>query len=170
MQFMRVTADDHDEIFALYALCKQCEGCTWDEYYPGEGNFREDIAHRALYVLKSRGKIVAAMSGGFPCEMQEFAMWDVCRKPAEIARVAVHPDYQGKGLGGKIMRLTLAALCGKGHDSVRLTVSPGNAAARHLYEKSGFAYRGFARRYGQIWLCMERKLQAASLYERKPHV
>lgn len=158
MRFERANAQDREEIFALYALCKQCDGCTWDEYYPGEGNFREDVAHGALYVLRSRGKILAAMSGGFPCEMQDFAMWDTCCKPCEVARVAVHPACQGRGLGGKMMKLTMAALRGQGHDAVRLTVSPGNAAARHLYEKSGFAYRGFARRYGQIWLCMERKL------------
>lgn len=158
MQFMRATAADHDEIFALYALCKQCDGCTWDDEYPGEGNFVEDIAHRALYVLKSHGKIIAAMSAGFPCEMQAFPMWSACEKPGEIARVAVHPDCQGRGLGGKLMKLTLATLHGKRHDAVHMTVSPGNPAARRLYEKSGFTYRGYARRYGQIWLCMERKL------------
>lgn len=158
MRFERTSAADHDEIFALYALCKQCDGCTWDEYYPGEGNFTEDVTHNALYVLRSGGRIVAAMSAGFPCEMADFKLWSGSDSPCEIARVAVHPDCQRRGLGGKLMRLTLAVMRGKRHDAARMTVSPGNPAARRLYEKSGFAYCGFARRYGQTWLCMERKL------------
>ena len=157
MRFERAGEKDRQEIFALYALCRQCDGCTWDDDYPGEMQFSGDVARNALYVLRENGRIVAAMSAGFENEHDHFSMWQTSHRPGEISRVAVHPDYQGRRLGSRLMKMTLASLRGKGYDAARLLVSPGNPSARRLYERNGFVYRGFARCYGQIWLCMERK-------------
>lgn len=157
MRFEKATRSDRDEVLALYALCRQCPGCTWPEDYPNETTADSDIALGALYILREGGRICAAMSAGFENEHDHFSMWSETCHPGEISRVAVHPDYQGRRLGSRLMKMTLASLHGRGYDAARLLVSPGNSAARRLYERNGFAYRGFARCYGQIWLCMERK-------------
>ncbi len=158
MRFEKAARGDLEELLRLYALCKQCDGCTWPEDYPDEERILEDIDLGALYILREKGKIVAAMSAGFENEIMHFSMWSDYKNPGEIARVAVHPDYQGHGLGSKLMKMTLALLRAKGYDAAQLLVSPGNPPARRLYERNGFAYRGFARMYGCVWLCMERKL------------
>lgn len=157
MRFEKATQADCEEVLGLYAVCRRCPGCTWPADYPNEATAASDIACGALYVLREKGRIAAAMSAGFENENDHFPVWSRCRRPGEISRVAVHPDFQGRGLGSRLMRLALAALRGKGHDAAHLLVSPGNPAARRLYERNGFVYCGFARCYGQTWLCMERK-------------
>ena len=159
MRFECAKRTDKEEVLALYALCRQCEGCTWADDYPGETQFETDMACRALYVLRKDGCIVAAMSAGFPNDIRQYAMWSDCENPCELARVAVHPDHQGEGFGSLLLKLVMAARRGKGHDCMQLLVSRENPSARRLYERNGFVYRGFAKRYQQNWLCMERKFE-----------
>ena len=157
MRFEKATQADRAEVLSLYARCRRCPGCTWTEDYPNEATVDSDVAQGALYVLREGGRICAAMSAGYENEHEHFPVWSECHRPGEISRVAVHSDYQGRRLGSRLMKMTLASLHGKGYGGARLLVSPGNPSARRLYERNGFVYRGFARCYGQIWLCMERK-------------
>lgn len=157
MRFEKATRADRVEVLSLYARCRECPGCTWPEDYPNEITVDSDIALGALNILREKGRIAAAMSAGFENEHDHFPMWSASGRPGEISRVAVHPDFQGRRLGSRLMQMTLASLRGKGYDAAHLLVSPGNPSARRLYERNGFVYRGYARCYGQIWLCMERK-------------
>ncbi len=76
------------------------------------------------------------------------------RHQARILSVAVHPDYQGKGVGRKLLEAGLRYLRNKGVRAVRLEVRPDNAVARHLYEKAGFRPCGeYADSQGR-WLIM----------------
>lgn len=52
--------------------------------------------------------------------------------------IAVHPDYQAKGAGSRIMRNLLERIAGKDFASVGLFAWAGNPGARHFYEKHGF--------------------------------
>ena len=158
MRFERAKQTDKEEMLALYALCRQSEGCTWEDDYPGEVQFDGDVACGALYVLRKNGCIVAAMSAGFPNDIAHFAFWGGYPNACEMARVAVHPDYRGRGFGSALLKMVFAVQKGRGYDCMQLLVSPGNASARRLYERNGFVYCGFAVKYHQNWLCMERKL------------
>ena len=63
------------------------------------------------------------------------------RGEARIFSVGVHPDFQGRGLGGGLLQAGLAYLESQGVPQVRLEVRPDNAPAVHLYEKTGFVAR-----------------------------
>lgn len=56
----------------------------------------------------------------------------------EISGVATHPDYQGRGLGGRLMALKLAHILARGEVPF-LHSYADNAAAITLYERMGFA-------------------------------
>jgi mycothiol synthase len=63
------------------------------------------------------------------------------RPPAtgHIAAIAVHPDYQRRGLGEAMMRWALAWFQAEGLRRASLTVSIDNGPAIALYRKLGFA-------------------------------
>jgi [ribosomal protein S18]-alanine N-acetyltransferase len=55
-----------------------------------------------------------------------------------ILRVAVHPDYQGRGIATQLLEESLQALKKKDLDEVDLDVDVVKGGARRLYEKMGF--------------------------------
>ena len=55
-----------------------------------------------------------------------------------ILRVAVHPDYQGRGVATQLLEESFQALKKKDLDEVDLDVDIIKAGARRLYEKMGF--------------------------------
>ena len=57
----------------------------------------------------------------------------------EILNLGVAPAHRRRGLARALVEHTLAALRGRGVRSVFLEVRESNVAARHLYERLGFA-------------------------------
>jgi ribosomal-protein-alanine N-acetyltransferase len=73
-------------------------------------------------------------------EVEGFLVACVCQNidKAVILKLAVHPDYRGKGIGGKLLRECLESLTQRGIGVVELDVEFKSKAAIRLYEKYGF--------------------------------
>ena len=70
------------------------------------------------------------------------------QRDAEIASIAVHPDYRRRGVAYALMRHTLGALRKGGIRRVELMVRTGNTAGARLYRSLGFRrVRTIARYY-----------------------
>jgi RimJ/RimL family protein N-acetyltransferase len=59
--------------------------------------------------------------------------------------MGVIASHRGRGIGRELLRVTLENAREMGLTRVELTVREGNAAARALYEKAGFAVEGLKR-------------------------
>ncbi len=66
---------------------------------------------------------------------------------AQINNVAVHPDFQGQGLGELAMRYVLGRLKENGVHFVSLEVRVSNQRALALYRKLGFSILGVRKEY-----------------------
>jgi [ribosomal protein S18]-alanine N-acetyltransferase len=71
-----------------------------------------------------------------------FIMSRVAAGEAEILSVAVVSSYRGKGLARRMLNLHMGRLSGVGTRVLFLEVDEGNAAARALYRRAGFAEAG----------------------------
>ena len=76
---------------------------------------------------------------------------------AHILSLAVHPDWQGRGLGRELLQRSLESLERRGARRVRLEVRPDNAAATRLYEKLGFVAVGRTHDSQGEWSIMIRE-------------
>ena len=56
--------------------------------------------------------------------------------------LGVREDYRRRGIGGRLLQATLAALREGGAPAVSLSVELGNERARRLYDRAGFAPLG----------------------------
>ncbi len=65
----------------------------------------------------------------------------------EIFSIAVHSDFRNHGLGKTLLDAACDDLRARGARKIRLDVRADNAAAIHLYEKSGFAVTGTKEHY-----------------------
>ena len=109
MEIQPAIKEQLDELCVLYDNCVrhlQDKGIDqWNEQYQPTREFiQEDISNDNLFVLKDEDKIIGAI-----CLEDTIHVWDgilykdVNGKPINIFRIAVSPDYQGRGYGSILM-------------------------------------------------------------------
>lgn len=64
-----------------------------------------------------------------------------------VLNICVHPQWQGMGLGRRLLRRLLAQAREKGVDTAFLEVRESNSLARRLYAREGFCEIGTRRGY-----------------------
>ena len=154
------SAADRDEVMALYRLQKGREFCPWTEEYPAVENFEDDVAHDALFVLRTpAGQIVGAISIERDPDVDALPCWTPALQPAgEIARLAVHPEYQGRGLARRLVAFIMEELARRGCRSIHLIVNCRNVKALRSYAAFRFDTVGECDMYNQHFLCYEKAL------------
>jgi [ribosomal protein S18]-alanine N-acetyltransferase len=80
-------------------------------------------------------------------EPQAFLLGRVVLDEAELLTLAVAPAVQGQGKGQRLLAQFLQTARERGATTAFLEVAEGNAPARHLYTKAGFAQTGLRKRY-----------------------
>jgi ribosomal protein S18 acetylase RimI-like enzyme len=80
-----------------------------------------------------------------------FILWEINQvdHSAEVEMLAVHPDYQNRGIGTELNAFALAKLKDAGVTVVAVATGgdPGHAPARRSYEKAGYTPLPLVRYY-----------------------
>ncbi len=101
-----------------------------------EGNFRDCLcAGYCCWILEQDG---AAIGHG---------VLSVAVGEAHVLNVCVHPDWQGRGLGRRILERLLCLARRHEADTAFLEVRASNTVAQRLYESAGFNEVGLRRGY-----------------------
>ena len=161
MEYVIVKASEEDRagILSLYRAQLGCDCCPWDEDYPSNETIEWDLARNALFVLKRNGSILAAVSIEEDEEHELLFCRDNTPAPeGELARLAVLPDEQNRGLGRIMMRFGMDELKRQGFRSVRFLVNKNNAKAIRSYAVFGFRIAGECHMYDQDLFCYEKEL------------
>lgn len=89
-------------------------------------------------------KNLVAVSGGRIVGTANFcaARWERFSGFGEIASIHVLPEYEGNGIGTRLISSCLDGLAAAGFPRVMLRVLEENHAARSFYEKNGFVCTG----------------------------
>lgn len=128
--FRPMQNSDIDEVKKLDEIC--FEEDSWDEDF-----FIEELRdeHSDYIVGEIGGKIIAC--AGIKIFLDE----------AEGMTVAVLPEFQGRGIGKKILLETIRLAKKRGAKSMILEVRVSNVPALHVYQKFGFKIVGRIKRY-----------------------
>ena len=106
-----------------------------------------------------RDFFVVAKAGG---RVAGYAVACAEKRNAEIASLAVHPDYRRRGVADALMRHTLRELGAAGVRRVELMVRTGNTGGAQLYRSLGFRRVRMVPRYyedGGVGFLMARAIQ-----------
>ena len=87
------------------------------------------------------------LAAGAPPGPRAYALFQVAGGEAELLRVGVDPPSRGRGLAGRLLAASLAALAAQGVRRCFLEVAIGNCAALALYRRLGFRQVGHRRAY-----------------------
>ncbi|MBR3465161.1 MAG: GNAT family N-acetyltransferase [Clostridiales bacterium] len=121
--------------------------------HPTDESLRAHIANGELYLFadgeKAAGMIVILMYQGADYEAVDWAQKLENDEAATLHLLAVCPEYQGKGLGFKMIEEAERLALENGKKAVRLDVLKCNVPSQHLYEKAGYVYRGEQNLYAE---------------------
>lgn len=127
----RYTPADREAVEYLHVHAIQQTGA-----YLGRGPWDDDIyAIEATYLNNQGEFLIGEWNGIF---MAMGALLRTSPERAEIKRMRVHPDYQGRGIGQIILSELEARARALGYKTLHLDTSVVQLAAQKLYEKNGF--------------------------------
>ncbi len=139
------------EIPEILALANACSThmiekgvFQWNEHYPSKQVFEKDIERSELYVLEKAGRIIGTIV--ISIHMDDVYTQIDWLTPDEdniyIHRLAVHPEFQGKGFARKLMDFAENYAHEKGCLSVRLDTFSQNRRNQRFYEARGYQKLG----------------------------
>ena len=152
--------EDREKILALYQMQKGRDFCYWDEDYPSDETISFDLSRDALYVLKENEIIKAAISIEEDENVDKLTCWDKRLIPeGELARLAVMPQEQNKGLARVMMQFGMDELYRRGYKGIHFLVNKYNEKALRSYAVFDFRVVGEVHMYDQDFLCYEKELR-----------
>ncbi|OBX24277.1 MULTISPECIES: GNAT family N-acetyltransferase [Bizionia] len=142
------TTQDIDAILEITKACaidmisKNIQ--QWNSQYPSRSAFKNDVARNELYVLEEAKKIIGCLvlSTKMDAEYETIGWLTPNSNNLYIHRVAIHPDYQGKGWARKLMDFAENIANKNEFTSIRLDTFSKNARNQKFYELRGYKKLG----------------------------
>lgn len=128
MKYRLMTADDYNDVYALWLSCKGMGLNDLDDSEEGIRKFLERNPD-TCFLAEEEGKIVGVIMAGND------------GRRGYIYHTAVHPDHRRKGIGRKLVELAIDALENEGINKVALVVFKRNEDGNLFWEEVGFTTR-----------------------------
>lgn len=143
-------------------LMRAAGNLQWDENYPNEEVFGEDIARGQLWIAEIDGALagVAAITTNQEPEYAQVG-WNIEEPAIVVHRLAVHPDFRGAGVAQALMQKAEDVARERGIHCLRVDTNTRNEATQRLFPKLGYALAGeigLGFRPGLRFLCYEKRL------------
>ncbi len=116
----------------------------WNDHYPSKEIFRKDIEEESLYVWDDKNQIKGCiMFSPEKDEVYNSAKWlTQDDKNIYVHRLAVHPKFQKKGIGNKLMNFAESIAKKLNFISIRLDTFSQNKSNNKFYESRGYQKLG----------------------------
>ena len=144
----RGTLKDIDEILSITKACA-ADMITknifqWNEFYPNKQPFISDVKRNELYLLELEKKIIACItiSTFMDDEYIPISWLTPNKNNIYIHRLAVRPNYQGKGFAQKLMSYAEDFAKKNNFNSIRLDTFSKNERNQKFYEQRGYKKLG----------------------------
>ncbi|WP_405209055.1 GNAT family N-acetyltransferase [Aquimarina sp. LLG6339-5] len=139
---------DLDPIHKLTQSCAKAmmakEIYQWNEHYPTRSRFEKDIELQELYLLEEENLIkgIIVITELMDDEYIPIEWITENKNNIYIHRLAVHPDYWGKGYAQELMSWAEAYAKNNNYISVRLDTFSENKRNQKFYETRGYKKLG----------------------------
>ena len=160
------TLDDIPAILALVRgvvpLMQAAGNHQWDAEYPNAEVFGRDAELGQLWVAEEAGQVlaVAALTTDQEPEYAEVG-WDPSEPAVVVHRLAVDPEFQGKGVAMALMLHAETVARARAIHVLRVDTNTQNQATGGLFPKLGYAFAGeigLSFRPGLRFHCYEKRL------------
>ncbi len=166
---MRTRLAKQDDLPSLMRIVRRvvplmhAEGnLQWDDKYPNEGVFLDDIERQRLCIAEIDEEVagvVALTTDPEPDYTQ--ADWDITRPAVVVHRLAVDPLFRGAGVAKALMLEAEHVAVAQGIFLIRTDTNKQNQATQRLFPALGYRFAGeisLRMRPGLRFLCYEKQL------------
>jgi len=134
MHLRRFEPGDGDQVWALHECSITAIPAAHGEDYWAD---LHDVMHQ---YIEAGGEFLVGIAGGSVIAMGGFK--PLSADEVEIMRMRVHPDWQGRGLGGDLLRDLERAARERGYGRVYLETTIVQTPALAMYRSHGYAEVG----------------------------
>lgn len=151
---------------AVVPLMRATGNLQWDDAYPNAVVFEEDIASSHLWIAEidnSIAGVIALTTEQSPEYVQ--AGWDITEPAIVVHRLAVNPEFQGRGVAIALMQQAEVVAEERGIIRVRVDTNTHNQVTQRLLPKLGYELSGeigLEFRPGLRFFCYEKILPAVA--------
>jgi ribosomal protein S18 acetylase RimI-like enzyme len=143
-------------------LMRQAGNFQWDDHYPNETVFRQDIAKGQLWVVEIDSQLagVAALTEDQEPEYAQVG-FSLDQRAVVTHRLAVDPAFQGQGVAVALLAQAEKLALERGIRFLRIDTNSENQITQKLFPKAGYTYAGeitLGFRPGLRFLAYEKKL------------
>lgn len=144
MEITQAEKEDLPEVMVLIDECiedMESKGIhQWDDQYPTPDIFSRDIGNKSLYIVRDNDKIIGSLVLTDEEEPEyKTVAWAVKNgKYLIVHRLAVHPNWQNKGIATKLMEYAEEFALANGFSSIRLDTYSKNPLGLKFYEQLGY--------------------------------
>jgi ribosomal protein S18 acetylase RimI-like enzyme len=151
LEIRRYRRADHDAVMRLHVVAMERIGA-----YKDDGPWDDDLHDIEGAYLSGGGEFLVGLLDGRLAAMGALRRTDAGR--AEVKRMRVDPDFQGRGLGQQMWDALEARARELGYKVLHLETSVRQTAAQGLYTKNGFRETGRAVLEGFDCIFYEKRL------------
>jgi ribosomal protein S18 acetylase RimI-like enzyme len=166
MQVRPGTTEDIPQVMTLVRrvvpLMQATGNLQWDDHYPNPTVFQRDIEKSQLWIAEKEDQI-AGFAAITTDQEPEYANvgWDISETAIVVHRLAVDPNYRGKGIAAALMQQAEAIAKSRNIPILRVDTNSQNEATQRLFPKLGYTLAGeitSSFRPGLSFLCYEKCL------------
>ncbi|QDK79408.1 GNAT family N-acetyltransferase [Spirosoma sp. KCTC 42546] len=143
-------------------LMHEAGNFQWDDHYPNETVFGQDISKQQLWVADIDGQLagVAALTEDQEPEYAQVG-FDLNQRAIVTHRLAVDPNFRGQGVAVALLEQAEKLALEHGISFLRIDTNSENQSTQKLFPKLGYQYAGeitLGFRPGLRFLAYEKKL------------
>lgn len=166
---MKITKASEQHLAEILSLCSNCSQILkskgidqWDEVYPSEETFLNDINNNSLYIARienSQEIIGCIVLNEYQDPEYKDIEWSFNRgKIAVIHRLMVHPKSEGRGIARNLVEFIEKLAKENGYKALRLDVFSQNLRSFNFYKKQGYCVSGKVNFRKGEFLCCEKMI------------
>ena len=141
MEVRRYRASDHDDVWDLHNdALNECGA------HVGNGPWDDDLHRIEADYIQAGGEFCVGIIDGRIVAMG--ALKRLTDTRAEICRMRVHPDFQRRGLGTRMLSTLEERARELGFRTLTLDTTVGQVAAMSMYLKAGYEEVARGRKFG----------------------
>jgi ribosomal protein S18 acetylase RimI-like enzyme len=146
----------------IVPLMHEAGNFQWDDHYPNEAVFSQDIAKNQLWVADIDGQLagVAALTEDQEPEYAQVG-FDLSQRAIVTHRLAVDPAFRGQGVAAALLTQAETIALERSIAYLRIDTNSENQITQRLFPKLGYTYAGeitLGFRAGLRFLAYEKKL------------